>query len=230
MALANRYFITGTDTEVGKSIATAQLLRCLNQHNIPAVGMKPVASGCELVGDILVNDDVKLHRQASPIEAPLELVSPYRFLPPISPHLAAQEAGIRIDLPHLLSCADQLQAYAQTVLIEGAGGWYAPLSETERIADLAIALQAPVILVVGMRLGCINHALLTAQAIQAAGLPLAGWIANQVDPNMARYADNLAYLSAHLPAPLLDEIKYSAQARLGCLTQRAFAQLKLQNV
>jgi dethiobiotin synthetase len=110
MALAKRYFITGTDTEVGKSIATAQLLRCLNQHNIPAVGMKPAASGCELVGDILVNDDVELHRQASPIVAPLELVSPYRFLPAISPHLAAKEAGITIDLPHLLSCADQLQA------------------------------------------------------------------------------------------------------------------------
>lgn len=230
MVIAARYFITGTDTEVGKTVATVQLLRSLNQNNIPAIGMKPAASGCVAQGDILINEDVELQRAASPISAPLELVSPYRFLPAISPHLAAKEAGIAIDLQYLVQCAAQLQAYAQTVLIEGAGGWFAPLSDTIKIADLAVALQAPVILVVGMRLGCINHALLTAQAIAQTGLPLAGWIANRVDPNMARYAENLAYLQAHLAAPLLDEIAYSPNAAAGCLNPQAITRLKLQNV
>ncbi|WP_228028131.1 dethiobiotin synthase [Chitinibacter fontanus] len=230
MAIASRYFITGTDTEVGKTIATVQLLRSLNQNNIPAIGMKPAASGCLAQGDILINEDVELQRAASPIDAPLDLVSPYRFLPAISPHLAAQEAGIAIDLHHLVQCAADLQNYAQTVIIEGAGGWFAPLSDSEYIADLAIALKAPVILVVGMRLGCINHALLTAQAINQAGLQLAGWIANCIDPQMARYGENLAYLKANLAAPLLDEILHSPNAATGCLNPQAITRLKLQNV
>ncbi|WP_373975209.1 dethiobiotin synthase [Chitinibacter sp. SCUT-21] len=228
MPIAPRYFITGTDTEVGKSIATAQLLRCLNKNNIRAVGMKPAASGCIQHGDILINDDVELHRQASPIQAPLALVSPYRFLPPISPHLAAHEAGVQIDLSHLIDCANQLNVYADTVLIEGAGGWFAPLSDSLRIADLAVALEAPVILVVGMRLGCINHALLSVQSILSSGLPLAGWIANQVDPNMARHAENLDYLSKNIPAPLLAEIEFNPLAREGCLNEKAIIHLQLQ--
>ncbi|WP_028448912.1 dethiobiotin synthase [Chitinibacter tainanensis] len=230
MAIAPRYFITGTDTEVGKTVATAQLLRALNQANIPAVGMKPVASGCVLQGDILVNEDVELHRAASPIAAPPELSNPYRFVPPISPHLAAAEAGVNIDLAHLLACAEQLQTYAHTVLIEGAGGWFAPLNTQARIADLAVALEAPVILVVGMRLGCINHALLSQAAIAASGLSLAGWIANRVDPNMQRYSDNLAYLQVNIAAPLLAEIEHSPMAAQACLNPQAIDRLKLHKL
>ncbi|WP_410498775.1 dethiobiotin synthase [Chitinibacter sp. S2-10] len=228
--IASRYFITGTDTEVGKTVATAQLIRLFNQLDIPTIGMKPVASGCIAQGDILINDDVIAHQQASPIHAPLELVNPYRFLPPISPHLAARAAGVAIDLQHLVHCAEQLSDYAETVIIEGAGGWFAPLSEQFRISDLAVALQAPVILVVGMRLGCINHALLSAKAIRLSGLPIAGWIANRIDPEMAFYSDNLSYLQMHLSAPLLAEIDFQENAVDGCLNLQAFERLKLRNL
>lgn len=228
--LAPYYFITGTDTDAGKTIAASQLIRGLNHNGIPTVGMKPAASGCIVQEDILLNADVEAHRQASPIVVPEHLLNPYRFLPPISPHLAAREAGVTIELDHILDCATALRQYASTIVIEGAGGWYAPLSDTLRIADLAIALQAPVILVVGMRLGCINHALLTAEAILQARLPLAGWIANCIDPEMSRFAENLAYLQTHIPAPCLAVIEHNADAALGCLNPQAFALLKLQNL
>ncbi|QLG89810.1 dethiobiotin synthase [Chitinibacter bivalviorum] len=227
--MAPRYFVTGTDTEVGKTVATVQLIRLLNQQKIPTIGMKPAASGCLNSNGILINDDVVAHQNATPIAAPLALVSPYRFEPAISPHIAAREADIEIKLPHILSCAEQLSEHANTVVVEGAGGWFAPLSDTHTIADLAIALEAPVILVVGMRLGCINHAMLTAQAIKFAGLPIAGWIANQIDPHMSRYAENLAYLQTHLSAPFLAEIPHSSNALNSCLNIQAFETLKLRN-
>lgn len=229
MTIAPRYFVTGTDTEVGKTVATVQLIRLLNQQGIPTVGMKPAASGCELSNDILINEDVVAHQNATPIQAPLDLVSPYRFEPPISPHIAAREAGIEISIPHIHNCALQLAKFASTVVIEGAGGWFAPLSETQTIADLAITLQAPVILVVGMRLGCINHAMLTAHAIETAGLNLAGWIANQIDPKMTRYTENLHYLQSHLSAPCLAEVSYSHSALQSCLNKQALETLKLRN-
>ncbi|WP_081686889.1 dethiobiotin synthase [Chitinilyticum litopenaei] len=211
------YFITGTDTDVGKTVVTAQLLRGLVSQGYRSVGMKPVASGCEWRAGELWNRDVALHAAASNVAAPLALVNPYRFEPPISPHLAAAEAGVAIDLDLIARCAEELRQSADIVLVEGAGGWLAPLDEAHSMADLAIRLDLPVILVVGMRLGCINHARLTEQAIRLAGCRLAGWIANALDPDMARYAENLAYLQAVLPAPLLGEVAYARDADAGVL-------------
>lgn len=206
------YFVTGTDTDVGKTVATAQLLRGFVAAGLSAVGMKPVAAGCEWRNGRLWNSDVAAHAAASNISAPAHLACPYLFEAPISPHLAASDKGQVLDLDLMVSAAKQLQTLADVVLVEGAGGWYAPLSEDASMADLAKRLQVPVILVVGMRLGCLNHAMLSAEAILAAGLPLAGWIANQVDSEMPRYADNVQYLQTHLPAPLLAEIAYSLDA------------------
>ncbi|MCX7206606.1 MAG: dethiobiotin synthase [Proteobacteria bacterium] len=219
------YFVTGTDTDVGKTIATAQLLRGFVATGQSAVGMKPVAAGCEWRNGQLWNSDVDAHAAASNISAPAHLVCPYLFEAPISPHLVAGDAGQVLDLDLMVSAAKQLQTLADVVLVEGAGGWYAPLSENASMADLAQRLQAPVILVVGMRLGCLNHAMLSAEAILAAGLPLAGWIANQVDSEMPRYADNVQYLQTHLPAPLLAEIAYCPDAAYLALSAQSIAAL-----
>jgi dethiobiotin synthetase len=201
---AKGYFITGTDTEVGKTVATGALLRALAAVGHRVVGMKPLASGCVLnSAGVLENEDVAAHAAASNIVAPRSLVNPYAFLPPISPHLAALDAGIDVDPSLIQRNLATLQEMADVVLVEGAGGWLAPISATQTMADLASVLGLPVILVVGMRLGCLNHAMLTADAILARGSVLAGWIANAVDPNMARRDDNLAYLRANMPAPLL---------------------------
>ncbi|AOY02010.1 dethiobiotin synthase [Jeongeupia sp. USM3] len=219
------YFITGTDTDVGKTVATCQLLRGFAAQGLRAVAMKPVASGCTVLDGELVNADVEAHRAAGNVVVPAELANPYRFAPPISPHLAAREAGVAVSLDHLAACAAQLQAMCDVLLIEGAGGWHAPLTMDADMQVLAQRFGAPVILVVGMRLGCLNHALLSANAIVAAGLPLAGWIANRIDPGMDRYDDNLAWLRQHLPAPLLGEIAHAADAVDGCLNTPAVAQL-----
>ncbi|MBM5575608.1 dethiobiotin synthase [Deefgea sp. CFH1-16] len=220
------FFVTGTDTDVGKTVASAQLIRGFVRAGFDAVGMKPAASGCIRSGDILINTDVELHRAASNIQAPAALCSPYLFEPAISPHIAAHEAGIDIDLQHLKNCAEQLTSIADRVIIEGAGGWFAPLSTQATIADLATELQAPVIMVVGMRLGCLNHAMLTAKAIKQQGLTLAGWIANPVDPLFSRYAENLAYLKQQLAAPLLAELSYTPEALNAAISPVAIAQLE----
>lgn len=206
------FFITGTDTDIGKTVASAQLIRGFSQAGFKTVGMKPVASGCIASGDILINTDVEAHRLASNVVAAADLINPYRFAPAISPHLAARDANIDISIPHLVTCAQQLGQISDVVVIEGAGGWYAPVSETHTIADLASAFAAPVIVVVGMRLGCLNHAQLTIDAIEQRGLIVAGWIANRVDPHFARYDDNLAYLKHKIKAPLLAEIEFNDHA------------------
>lgn len=208
----SRFFITGTDTDVGKTVATCQLLRAFAGRGMRAVGMKPVASGCEWRDGALWNVDVAAHAAAGNVQAPLDWVSPYRFEPPIAPHLAARQAGVAIDLDVLVRYADLLEAQADVLLIEGAGGWLAPLSDRENIESLAVRFGVPVILVVGMRLGCLNHALLTVRAIAQSGLPLAGWIANQVDPDMDCYAENLASLRQRIAAPCLAEIGFSPEA------------------
>ena len=208
----NRFFITGTDTDAGKTVATCQLLRSFAAAGLRAAAMKPVASGCIWQDGQLVNTDALAHAAAGNVVINPQLANPYRFEPPISPHLAASAAGVAVCLPHLLDCADQLQVQVDVLLIEGAGGWYAPLSETQTMADLAQALAAPVILVVGMKLGCLNHAALSAEAIVARGLPLAGWIANHIDPAMACCAENIDWLRLRLPAPLLAQIPHQTDA------------------
>ncbi len=197
------WFIAGTDTEVGKTFSTCALLYHLKHRGIAAAGMKPVAAGTDAEGK---NDDVEALLAASSVQAPRDLVNPYLFAPPIAPHIAAQEAGEDIDIERIADAFAQLRELADCVLVEGVGGFCVPLGAHHDAADLACRLGLPVILVVGLRLGCINHALLTQEAIAARGLPFAGWIANRIDPAMARYPENLATLHSRLKAPLLGVI------------------------
>ena len=204
-------FVTGTDTGVGKTLVSAALLHALARHYPRVVGMKPVAAGTALVDGVQANDDVLALRAASNCRVPPELDNPVLLADPLSPHIAAARAGVTISIPHLVACHRQLLARADAVLVEGAGGFMVPLSATETGADLAQALALPVVLVVGLRLGCLNHALLTAWAIRARGLTLAGWVANHIDPEMLAQADNITFLQQQLQAPLLANIAYQAQ-------------------
>lgn len=197
------WFIAGTDTEVGKTFVSCALLHALHGRGITAIGMKPVAAGSDADGR---NDDVEALLAASGVKAPRELVNPYLFAAAIAPHLAAAEEGQSIDLARIAAACASLRGMADALLVEGVGGFCVPLGPDSDTADLAQQLGLPVILVVGMRLGCINHALLSAQAIAARGLELAGWIANRIDPQMSRFAENVAALEERIAAPLLGVI------------------------
>lgn len=203
MSNKQAYFVTGTDTGVGKTMISSLLVRQFAQRGLRSVGMKPVASGCEKRDGQLISEDVTQLLAASNVDLPLVDINPYAFEPAIAPHIAAKQVGVQIDLDHIQSAFQRLQAYAEAVIVEGAGGFYVPLDDEHDIADLALKLDLPVILVVGMRLGCINHALLTAAAIQQRGLTLAGWVANQVDPDMAMLEENLQTLRQRMPAAYL---------------------------
>ena len=197
------WFVTGTDTEVGKTFATCALILALRHKGMRAIGMKPVAAGTDENG---MNDDVERLVGAADTDAPRELINPYLFEPAIAPHIAATEAGVHIDIERITEAFDQLREQADTVLVEGVGGFCVPLGDSCDAADLAKQLGLPIILVVGLRLGCINHALLTVEAIAARGLTLAGWIANRIDPHMQRWEENLAALHQRIAAPLLGVI------------------------
>jgi len=200
------FFITGTDTGVGKTLFSAALLHALGALGVRAVGMKPVAAGAGLINDVWLNEDVVLLREASAVDAPIDLVNPYLFREPIAPHIAAAHKGVSIDIARIAAARDALAELADVVVVEGAGGFRVPLGATHDSADLVVRLGLPVILVVGMRLGCLNHALLTAEAIAARGLKLAAWVANRIDADMAAYVENLEALRVRLPAPLLAEL------------------------
>jgi len=202
------YFLTGTDTEIGKTFVTSALLHRARLDGLTAAGLKPVAAGTDAAG---LNDDVEAIRAASNVELPLDIVNPYCFAPAIAPHIAAAEAGVTIEFGKITGACDQARQQAERIIVEGVGGFCVPLGSDRSAADLAVALDLPVILVVGLRLGCINHALLTAEAIAARGLTLAGWVANRIDPAMARSAENLATLEKLLPAPLLGVVPYGPE-------------------
>ncbi len=199
-------FVTGTDTGVGKTLFSAALLHALASLGLRAVGMKPVAAGADLRDGAWVNEDVALLAAASGGRAPPELANPYLFREPIAPHLAAGHKGVTIEIPRIAAALEALRAMADVVVVEGVGGFRVPLGPGRDTADLAVRLGLPVILVVGMRLGCLNHALLTAEAVAARGLRLAGWVANRIDPDMAAYDENLAALAAWLGSPPLAEL------------------------
>lgn len=206
------YFITGTDTDVGKTRIACALLAAFNTRGLTTAAFKPVASGCKQTPDGLRNDDALLLQQHASVRASYDEVNPYAFAPAMAPHLAAPQAGIEIDFARLCAAYQQLAARADIVIVEGAGGWLVPLGPQTTVADLAQTLGLPVILVVGMRLGCLNHALLTAEAIRQRGVPLAGWVANSIDPNMAAVQDNITALSERLSAPLLGHVPWSPDA------------------
>jgi dethiobiotin synthetase len=201
-------FVTGTDTEIGKTLIASALVCTARRKGMRAVGFKPIAAGCEQRGGQRCNEDVERLFAVSTPGFTREEINVYLFDPPIAPHIAAQESGATIDLEAIVQRHRALAARADYVVVEGAGGWLVPLSATESFADLAVRLGLPVVLAVGMRLGCINHALLTEASIRACGLQLAGWVANRIDPDMARFDANLASLCERIDAPLLGVVPF----------------------
>ncbi len=209
---ARGLFVTGTDTGIGKTEVACGLLRAFAAYGQSTVGMKPVAAGARLVRGSLRNTDVEALRSAGNMRVARRLMNPYVFTLPIAPHLAAQCAGIYIEMNKIVHAYRQLAARADVVIVEGVGGFLVPLNERCDSADLARRLNLPVVLVVGMRLGCLSHALLTAAAIAERGLAFAGWFANRVDPVMREYRGNVQALEQRLRAPLLGEIAFRSQS------------------
>ena len=201
-------FVTGTDTGVGKTLVSTGLLHALAPHHRRVVGMKPVAAGVVPWGEDWASEDAIALRSASTLAVAPELDNPVLLLDPLSPHIAAERAGVQIDIAAIVRSYQALAAEADAVVVEGAGGFHVPLTDTQTGADLAQALALPVVLVVGLRLGCLSHALLTAEAIRARGLVLVGWVANRVDPEMEAADENIGYLRARLGVPLLAEVPY----------------------
>jgi dethiobiotin synthetase len=200
-------FITGTDTNCGKTTATLALIHLLKTRG-KIVGMKPIACGCELVNRACRNDDALRIQAIGSVLMPYELINPYAFSPPIAPHLAAIEEARPINVKEIANCFHQLAEHADLVIVEGIGGWLVPLGQNFYVADLPTALNIPVLLVIGMRLGCLNHALLTVKDMLNRGIKLSGWIANLLDPTMLRQSELLIALNELIPAPCLGYIPY----------------------
>lgn len=205
-------FIAGTDTGVGKTLIACALLRGLAGEGLRTAGMKPVAAGAVLRRGVWHNDDVEQLRAAASVDAARPVINPYCFAPPVAPHIAAREARVAVSMSLILRNYDRLRAQADIVVVEGVGGLLVPLGPRLSAAAIPTRLNLPVLLVVGLRLGCLNHALLTVEALQQRGLRLAGWIANPIDSAMARRAENLEALRRRVPAPLLGIVKNSRKA------------------
>lgn len=208
--LPAHFYVTGTDTGVGKSVVSATLLHALRARGGRAVGMKPVASGCERTADGWRNEDALLLQAASEPRPAYDDINPYALRAPVAPELALRDDGVELSLAPLVEAYGRLAAQAERVVVEGVGGWMAPLSDTLDQLDLVHALRLPVVLVVGLRLGCINHARLTVAALAADGVEVAGWVANGLDPAMERVDDNFAILQRRLPAPCWGRLPHSA--------------------
>ncbi len=214
-------FVTGTDTEIGKTLITSALLHALGAAGVRAAGMKPLAAGAELRDGVWHNEDVDQIHAAAPLKLPRELTTPYLLRTPAAPHIAAALEGVVIAPQNILDSYAAVRRQAEAVVVEGVGGFRVPLTDDYDTADLARDLALPVVLVVGLRLGCISHALLTAEAIAARGLRLAGWVANTIDPAMGHMRGNIEALAARLDAPLLGHVprfeQPSAAAAAACL-------------
>lgn len=203
------FFITGTDTEIGKTFVSSLLIKMFVEEGFNVVGMKPIATGAKNIDGVLKNDDALSLMDASNVDVDYQIINPYVFEPAVSPHIAAQEAGVEITCDVIKSNFEQLEKKSDVVVVEGVGGWLAPLSSHTTVADLAEELHLPIILVVGLRLGCLNHALLTAQAIRQSGLPIAGWVANHVTKDFSSAEENISTLKHFLnDFPFLGSIPY----------------------
>jgi dethiobiotin synthetase len=207
------FFITATDTDAGKTLVSCAMLIAAREKGLSTAALKPVAAGVistnESVQSDAQNEDVIALASCCSLPLTFKEINPVCFPEPVAPHIGAAKLGPALDATMLSElCQPTLNKQANLTVIEGAGGWRVPLSESETMADLVRVLGVPVILVVGMRLGCLNHALLTAESIQAEGVPFAGWIANRIDPNMQAYAENLTTLQTMMPAPLIAEIPW----------------------
>jgi dethiobiotin synthetase len=223
---AASYFIAGTDTEIGKTRVTAALLTAGRAAGLKVFGMKPIATGAEPIRGVLSSADAVQLAAASGQSIPYEELNPYCLEMPISPHIAARLAKIEINTAKIVAISHKLRAQCDLLLIEGTGGWYTPISERESMADLARALHVPVLLVVGLKLGCLNHARLTLEAIRRAGCPFAGWIGNHIDPDFRVPAENLATLRQLLGAAPLALLRY-AKSSEGDAAQLRDALLRL---
>ena len=202
------FFITGTDTGIGKTLVSCALIHALRQKGRSAIGMKPIAAGAENTPPGLRNEDALALINASNTDIDYRLINPICYKPAIAPHIAAHILKEKITTRPILSAYHQLKQHADTVIIEGAGGWFVPMNENSTLADLVIELELPVILVVGIRLGCLNHALLSQCAIQQAGVKFSGWVANIIDSQMPHIEENISYLENHLAAPRLATIPH----------------------
>ncbi|EAR55772.1 putative dethiobiotin synthetase [Photobacterium sp. SKA34] len=206
--MTNAFFLTGTDTEVGKTVSSRAILQAASQRNIQMAGYKPIASGSEETAEGLRNSDALFIQEASPVELTYLEVNPYTFKEPVSPHLAAEREGKTIDFDVLSQGLAYLKAKSDVVLVEGAGGWRVPVTRTDFLSTWVKKEKLPVILVVGIKLGCLSHAMLTAEAIEADGLELVGWVANRVNPGVENYAEMIKMLELNLPGVKLGEIPY----------------------
>lgn len=207
--MGKAYFVAGTDTDAGKTLITTGLLATARKQKLKAFGLKPVAAGCELTEDGLRNDDaLRLMAEAS-IELPYELVNPVAVESAIAPHIALAKEGNHVTIDRLAGyCRGALMRKYDLAFVEGAGGWRVPLNDREFLSQLPKALDVPVILVVGMKLGCLNHAMLTVEAIVRDGLKMAGWVANHIDSNMNCFDENLEALASLMPAPCLGVVPH----------------------
>jgi dethiobiotin synthetase len=209
----HQFFIAGTDTDVGKTLVAAGILAAANARGLTTLGVKPIAAGCQRTEDGLRNDDALLLQQTMSLALSYEQVNPVALEPAIAPHIAAQQAGRRLQVSQLTGyCRGVLMQKADVAVVEGAGGWRVPLNNRETLAGLAKELELPVVLVVGMKLGCISHSLLTAEAIARDGLKLAGWVANNPGGSMDCYQENLDTLKSLLPAPCVGELPFLGHA------------------
>ncbi len=208
MKIARGVFITGTDTEVGKTVVSVALLNMLKRQGVSTVAMKPVASGAKKINAQYLNEDALSLQRAATVDVPYTQLNPYVFPEPVAPHVAAAQVGVEIDFETIKQSFHGLSALSDFILVEGVGGWLAPLNRQQTVADLAVELELPVLLVVGLRLGCINHALLSAGAIEQSGATLQGWIANKVQGNYPRVDENIEAIVQRLDAPLLATLEY----------------------
>lgn len=203
-------FITGTDTDCGKTEIALALMEALQRRGLSVAGMKPIASGCERTPDGLRNEDARRLQSQGSRALPYELINPYAFEPPIAPHIAAGQSGVEIELDVIRTGAERLAKESDYLVVEGVGGWRVPLGPSLMVCDIPLSLDLPVILVCGIRLGCINHSLLTAEGVGASGARLVGWVANQIDPDILARDENLATLAALLAAPCIGVVPWMA--------------------
>ncbi len=230
---ARGVFVAGTDTGVGKTRLVAGLLRALQNAGWVAIGMKPVATGTILTNSGMINEDVASiianSSSTSLAETPVTDINPFCFDPPISPHIAAEMAGIFVDIDIIVAAYERLARGRDAVIVEGTGGWMAPIGPRTTMADVATALELPIVLVVGLRLGCLSHALLAAEAIDHAGSTLIGWVGNIIDPSMQALSENLDTLKQRLPAPPLGLLARTPDASRDADALAAAAEFLMSN-
>ncbi len=211
--MIDAFFIAGTDTDVGKTVASKAILQALAEKDLKTVGYKPIAAGSELVEGELKNSDALHLQSVATVACDYQDINPYTLKLPTSPHIAARAEGAKIDFQVLSDKLARNKAVSDVVLVEGAGGWRVPVSDSDYLSSWVKHEKLPVVLVVGIKLGCLNHALLTAEAIEADGLNIVGWVANRINPGTEHYADIIAMLEQKIAAPKIGEIPYVPSAK-----------------